>query len=82
MAIIFFACLFIIIYTYFGYPLLLILLTGGKKELQPVSGDNLPSISFIISAHNEEAVIVEKLLNTLEIDYPQELLEIVVVSDG
>jgi len=82
MAIIFFTCLSVIIYTYFGYPLLLVLMTAGKKELQPVSSDNLPCVSFIISAHNEETIIGEKLLNTFELDYPQDRLEIVVVSDG
>ncbi len=82
MEIIFTVCLCVTIYTYFGYPLLLVLMTIGKKEIRPVSGDNLPKVSFIISAHNEEAVIREKLLNTFEIDYPQDLLEIVVVSDG
>lgn len=37
---------------------------------------------MIVSAYNEEEVIGEKLANTLSLDYPQELLEIVIASDG
>jgi cellulose synthase/poly-beta-1,6-N-acetylglucosamine synthase-like glycosyltransferase len=39
-------------------------------------------VSLLISAYNEEGIIEEKILNSLELNYPKELLEIVVVSDG
>ncbi|MCE5249197.1 glycosyltransferase family 2 protein [bacterium] len=82
MEILFTVCLVCIIYSYFGYPLLLILMTLGKKENESdVTGD-LPSVSFIISAHNEETIIEKKLLNTFEIDYPGDRFEVIVVSDG
>jgi cellulose synthase/poly-beta-1,6-N-acetylglucosamine synthase-like glycosyltransferase len=42
----------------------------------------LPSVTLIISAYNEERVIGQKIENALSLDYPPELLEIVVVSDG
>ena len=42
----------------------------------------LPPVSLIIPAYNEEAVIVAKLENALALDYPRELLEIVVTSDA
>ena len=45
-----------------------------------IDGD-LMSLSLIITAHNEEDRISDKLENTLKIDYPRELLEIVVASD-
>jgi cellulose synthase/poly-beta-1,6-N-acetylglucosamine synthase-like glycosyltransferase len=41
-----------------------------------------PSVSLIISAYNEAAVIARKLQNSLSLDYPENLLEIVVVSDA
>ncbi|HET9887584.1 MAG TPA: glycosyltransferase family 2 protein [bacterium] len=41
-----------------------------------------PKISVIVAAHNEEATIVRKIANTLELDYPSALLEIIVASDG
>jgi cellulose synthase/poly-beta-1,6-N-acetylglucosamine synthase-like glycosyltransferase len=46
------------------------------------SGTHLPRVSILVSAYNEEKVIREKIENALSLDYPRELLEIVVVSDG
>ena len=43
--------------------------------------DVLPSVSLIIPAHDEEAVIAAKLENALALDYPHHLLELVVASD-
>lgn len=43
---------------------------------------HFPTISVIIPAHNEEAVIGEKIKNILALDYPKERLEIIVASDG
>lgn len=42
----------------------------------------LPKVSLIIAAYNEEVVIEAKVMNALELDYPRELLEIIVASDG
>jgi len=44
--------------------------------------DNLPAVTIIISAYNEENVINKKIQNTLAIDYPKELLHIIIVADG
>jgi cellulose synthase/poly-beta-1,6-N-acetylglucosamine synthase-like glycosyltransferase len=41
-----------------------------------------PTVSVIISVYNEEAVISEKVFNTLNLDYPPKLLEVIVGSDG
>jgi cellulose synthase/poly-beta-1,6-N-acetylglucosamine synthase-like glycosyltransferase len=82
MVLLFFICLCGILYTYFGYPLLLMLLTRGKSEAKTESSGELPTVSLIISAHNEEAVIAGKIENALGVDYPEELLEIIVVSDS
>ncbi len=45
-------------------------------------GDELPSVSFVISAYNEADVIRRKLENTIALDYPRDLLEVVVISDA
>jgi cellulose synthase/poly-beta-1,6-N-acetylglucosamine synthase-like glycosyltransferase len=42
----------------------------------------LPGVSLIIAAYNEETVISAKVENALSLDYPRELLEVVVASDG
>lgn len=71
----------IIAYTYFGYPgwLWLRRLWRGR----PVrSGSYTPYISTILVVRNEAGVIEDKLQNLLTVSYPQELREIIVVSDG
>ncbi|MFN8141680.1 MAG: glycosyltransferase [Solirubrobacterales bacterium] len=42
----------------------------------------LPSVSLIIAAYNEETVIEAKVKNALELEYPRELLQVIVASDG
>lgn len=69
-----------IIYTYFGYPVMLgILAFLWGKPVQ--KGDVTPSVSFIITAYNEERLMPGKIENTLAQDYPKEKLEIIVASD-
>jgi cellulose synthase/poly-beta-1,6-N-acetylglucosamine synthase-like glycosyltransferase len=46
------------------------------------AADGSPSVTMIVAAHNEEAVIERRLENLLALDYPRELLEIVVASDA
>lgn len=67
-------------YTYAGYPLLLALISALRSR--PVRrGEFQPQVSIIITAYNEERDLAEKLENTLALDYPRELLEIIVASD-
>ncbi|MEW6417357.1 MAG: glycosyltransferase family 2 protein [Nitrospirota bacterium] len=75
-----------VLYTYLGYPLLLLLLSlfyhnKNQKHLNQI-GNFYPAVSLIISVYNEEEVIEDKILNSLELNYPKELLEIIVISDG
>ena len=46
-----------------------------------LAGDIQPTVSFIITAYNEELRIKEKIENSLKQQYPRERLEIVVASD-
>jgi len=75
-------CLSVPVYVYFGYPAILWLLTRGLPDITHRRGDQKPSVALVISCYNEEGVIREKLQNVLELDYPQDLLQIIVVSDG
>lgn len=69
-------------YSYFLYPLILKLLPGRKHERDASDNEqSYSSLSLIITAHNEGQRISEKLENSLAIDYPQDLLEIIVASD-
>jgi glycosyltransferase involved in cell wall biosynthesis len=75
-------CLAVPVYVYFGYPALLWILTRGLPNITHRRGEHQPSVALIISCYNEVEVIREKLQNALELNYPQELLQIIVVSDG
>src|SRR5882672_7597213 len=74
----------LVVYVYAGYPLCLWLLTRGRRIPSPsVPADNkLPSISLIVAAYNEERVIEEKLRNCLQLDYPEDKLACIFVSDS
>jgi cellulose synthase/poly-beta-1,6-N-acetylglucosamine synthase-like glycosyltransferase len=82
---IFWGALCAIVFAYVGYPAVLWFLSRfrGPKETRRAGQDTSPpSATLIISAYNEEDVIGAKIRNALLLDYPRELLEIVVVSDG
>jgi cellulose synthase/poly-beta-1,6-N-acetylglucosamine synthase-like glycosyltransferase len=67
-------------FAYFGYPLTMYGISliknnsVGKKIY-------FPSVTLIITAHNEEKRIREKLDNTVVIEYPKEKFQIIVASD-
>ena len=83
MKFIFFVSLGIILYTYMGYLLILLLINRFKPERKVLKDENYtPSVSLIISAHNEEKVIRRKLEESLNLDYPKDKLEIIVASDA
>jgi poly-beta-1,6-N-acetyl-D-glucosamine synthase len=68
-------------YSYLGYPLWLWL--RSRWAPRPVRRSSAtPSVSAVMVVRNEEAVIARKLENLLTLDYPQEKLDVVVVSDG
>ncbi len=70
--------------TYAAYPVMVVVGAWLKPDPPPedVNDDDLPRVSFIIAAYNEESSIAEKIANTLEIDYPADRFEILVASDG
>ena len=70
-----------IVYTHVGYPALLRLLARGRRqEWQPRA--DLPRVSLVIAAYDEEDVIEDKVANILGLDYPRDRLELIVCSDG
>jgi poly-beta-1,6-N-acetyl-D-glucosamine synthase len=81
MAVLFWASLILILYAYAGYPLLLRLLAAIR--VRPVRKAAItPAVSVVMAVHNEEASLPAKLENLRALEYPRELLEIVVASDG
>ncbi|MCB9000227.1 MAG: glycosyltransferase [Bacteroidales bacterium] len=73
-----------IFHTYIVYPLVLKILAGRRKENDEVfrHGDDLPFISIIMSVHNEEAVISDKIRSIYYTLYPIDKFEVLVGSDN
>lgn len=82
-------------YTYFGYPLVLIVIAGvrqlrgdwayiatGKTRRASRSLTEVPSVAVLVAAHNEERDIAERIRNLLALDYPADRLHIYIGSDG
>lgn len=93
LEIIFFILLFIVFYTYLGYGILLWILVKLKRMFVPscrATGNvdenpddgELPEVTLFITAYNEEAVVDGKMKNCHELDYPEDKLHIVWVTDG
>ena len=67
-------------YTYAGYPLFIAVISRVRPRAVRRSAHQ-PSVSVIITAYNEERHLAAKLENTLALDYPRELIEVIVASD-
>lgn len=69
-------------YTYFGYPLLLAIISSLRpRPHRRVEAEQLPDVSIVITAYNEERDLASKLENTCALNYPPAKLEIIVASD-
>jgi biofilm PGA synthesis N-glycosyltransferase PgaC len=68
-------------YTYVGYPLLA-WLRSRLFSRAPHKGEIQPTISILCVAHNEASRIRDRIENLLALDYPRELVEIVIASDA
>jgi len=78
------ASLSVPVYAYFGYLSILVLLGMFRtpRHIRNLPEESLPPVTMIVSAHNEVAVIAEKVRNFLSIDYPEDRIELVIGSDG
>ena len=75
----------ILFYSYLGYGILLIALNALKRLFYPSRKSRVPEllpVTLIVAAYNEECILFEKIKNTLQIDYPSPLLEVIFITDG
>ena len=72
----------LIIYAFIGYPAFLAILSIIFKHTVIKRDRTDFTVTLIIAAYNEENIIREKLLNSLQLDYPSHNIEIIVSSDG
>jgi poly-beta-1,6-N-acetyl-D-glucosamine synthase len=75
----------IVLYTYVGYGFIIYVLSKLKRRARTLidqPDNHLPEITVLIAAYNEENYIEEKIVNTLQLDYPKNKMSIFVVTDG
>lgn len=86
MIITFWICLFFVLYTFVGYGFVLYGLVKIKRLFsKPIAfktDTELPTVTILIAAYNEEDIIVQKVENTLALNYPKDKLQIMFVTDG
>jgi cellulose synthase/poly-beta-1,6-N-acetylglucosamine synthase-like glycosyltransferase len=85
LAVCFWTCAGGVFYTYLAYPVLIWATSRlfGRAHTPPERSDaELPRVALLIAAHNEAAVIEDRIRNALALSYPRDRLEIVVASDG
>jgi cellulose synthase/poly-beta-1,6-N-acetylglucosamine synthase-like glycosyltransferase len=86
--IVFWTAVALLVYTQLGYPLVLVALDAVARPTRDPTPERepgerpLPTVSLIVAAHDEEAVIANRIANALALDYPREDLQIVVSCDG
>lgn len=78
---VFWILLGVLVYIYAGYPLM-VWLVGALVGRSVQKRWQLPTVSILIAAHNEEASLALTLQNKLDLDYPKDKLQIIVISDG
>ena len=61
---------------------LIVLIEEWARKEEEVDSDYEPAVSIIIPAYNEEEHVAECIQSVLDMDYPREKLEVIVVNDG
>jgi cellulose synthase/poly-beta-1,6-N-acetylglucosamine synthase-like glycosyltransferase len=70
-----------LVWTHLAYPAVAV--AAGRITARPVgASDHTPSVAVIVAAHDEETVIERRIENLRALDYPAELVTIVVTSDA
>ncbi|HMR58609.1 MAG TPA: glycosyltransferase, partial [Cyclobacteriaceae bacterium] len=81
----FWLSLALVVYTYVGYGLIIYIMGRffGKNNPPVTPPDSeLPEITLLVAAYNEESYIVQKIENSLSLDYPASKLHLWIVADG
>lgn len=85
--ILFWIMFLLVFYTYLGYGIVLFVLLQIKrlftrKKQLILTNDELPHITLLVAAYNEEDYVAKKVENTRSLDYPSEKLHQIWVTDG
>ena len=86
IAILFWAGVFLVFYTYLGYGILLWTLVKIREALRPARRYKVPTeapeVTLLIAAYNEQEIVAEKMANCRALEYPASKLRITWITDG
>ena len=86
MIIAFWISFLLVVYTFVGYGFVLLLLVKVKRLFSEpfkfITDGELPTVTILIAAYNEEDIIVEKITNTLQLNYPKNKIQTMFITDG
>ncbi len=85
VSILFWISVFIVFYTYFGYAILVAIfnkISPYKFSVKDTEITDWPAVTLVVALFNEEDYVDEKVKNTFELDYPEEKLQILFITDG
>ena len=87
VAIVFWLSVGLIAYAHAGYPVVLGLIAAMRgrraaRRVRPAPDDELPAVSVIVAAYAEQDVIADRVANIRALDYPPQLIELIVACDG
>jgi cellulose synthase/poly-beta-1,6-N-acetylglucosamine synthase-like glycosyltransferase len=87
LVVIFWVLMGLVFYTYLGYGLVLFVLVKlkrlfSKKTLIELTDEQLPHVTLLIAAYNEEDYVLQKVQNSLSLTYPKDKLHQIWVTDG
>lgn len=76
--------LLLVLYTYFGYALVVGLAAALKRRLRPAVAlaPFEPAVTLVVPAYNEADILEEKIANCLALDYPADKLRLLFITDG
>jgi biofilm PGA synthesis N-glycosyltransferase PgaC len=84
----FWTSFFIVFYTFAGYGIFLYFLIKikrtikGRPVIPPIKDELLPECTLVVAAYNEELFIVDKITNSLKLNYPKGKLKLLFITDG
>lgn len=85
--VLFWTLLFVVFYTYLGYGMILFVMVKikrifSKKYAVVTDLKALPEVTLLIPAYNEKDYVDQKMKNSLSLNYPEDKLKIIWVTDG
>lgn len=78
----FYSLLALVVYTYVGYPVIIIGCSKIWQQNRVIDQSYEPTVTWVVPSYNEEAIIAQKIENLQQLDYPKEKLTIMVITDG